>query len=191
MVVHDKGLCRAMRKAFKAGGYQVAGIHVEGGGTGIAICTGHWAVQMERKNMPKEILSQIVMHTGTIPEPGEAMFVRKKDVQTMIYAEAIEPINEMVRLVLEQTEIPAIKYTGMTWKDLEIWQRPGDGTMELMDPEIIDIGLGLIFTGGLWVGDGLYLPGTTSNVFLARAKIDSDETEKLLSILSKGKWVAE
>ena len=83
MLINEGGLIRAIKRAYKAGGYTVLNT-----GNDVAIYTDHWFAMANRALLPRKVLATIVEHMGMIPE---------KDMPTSIIKDT-EP-----QLVLRET----------------------------------------------------------------------------------------
>lgn len=143
MVVNEKALVRGMKDAFKAGGYTVAA----GEDGTLAIYNARWAVQMEEKNIPREVLSLLALHMGYLPKKGDAYKVFKGDkvpvVQNVVHAVAVQPVDSMAAKAAVATAASSalgrseaqIHRTGITFQSYRAWQRPSDMQVVLVDPE--------------------------------------------------------
>ena len=63
MLINEGGLIRAIKRAYKAGGYTVLNT-----GNDVAIYTDHWFAMANRALLPRKVLATIVEHVGMIPE---------------------------------------------------------------------------------------------------------------------------
>lgn len=63
MLINEGGLIRAIKRAYKAGGYTVLNT-----GNDVAIYTDHWFAMANRALLPRKVLATIVEHMGMIPE---------------------------------------------------------------------------------------------------------------------------
>ena len=63
MLINESGLIRAIKRAYKAGGYTVLNT-----GNDVAIYTDHWFAMANRALLPRKVLATIVEHMGMIPE---------------------------------------------------------------------------------------------------------------------------
>lgn len=63
MLINEAGIVRAIKRAYRNGGYVVANL-----GDTIAVYTEHWYIQANRALFPRKALAAIVEHMGTIPE---------------------------------------------------------------------------------------------------------------------------
>ena len=62
MLINEAGVVRAIKRAYKGGGYTV---NVRGGV--MSIYTESWYIQARREIMPRKVLAAIVEHAGMIP----------------------------------------------------------------------------------------------------------------------------
>ena len=72
MLINEGGPIRAIKRAYKAGGYTVLNT-----GNDVAIYTDHWFAMANRALLPRKVLATIVEHLGMIPENGEAVNIEK------------------------------------------------------------------------------------------------------------------
>lgn len=63
MLINEGGLIRAIKRAYKAGGYTVLNT-----GNDVAIYTDRWFAMANRALLPRKVLATIVEHMGMIPE---------------------------------------------------------------------------------------------------------------------------
>lgn len=73
MTVYDNSIIRAMKQAYREGGYDVAAV-----GEYIVIRTNGWGVMINTDDVPNGIKSLIVLHNGAIPEERENPHKRRK-----------------------------------------------------------------------------------------------------------------
>lgn len=67
MLINEGGLIRAIKRAYKAGGYTVLNT-----GNDVAIYTDHWFAMANRALLPRKVLATIVEHMGMIErDPAE------------------------------------------------------------------------------------------------------------------------
>ena len=72
MLINEAGVVRAIKRAYKGGGYTVS---VKGGI--MSIYTPSWYVQARREVMPRKVLAAIVEHAGMIPGENEPTNIMK------------------------------------------------------------------------------------------------------------------
>ncbi len=189
MIIREKGLCRAMKEDYKNSGYVAVGFLDEADEKCIAVlgAAGEWTAQFyERNEEPRKVLALIVEHTGKLPETGEAWRVSKGDTQTMLYSTAMDVLNRVANAVLEDgTE--EIKRTDLTWQGNEIWQRPADKGIAVMDPGHMDI-VAVPREGGKMVAGGILFGDSTSSAFIMRNPI-REENNLMIRCLEKVQWV--
>lgn len=89
MLINETGAVRAMRRAYKGGGYTV---NVQDGI--MAIYTQSWYIQARREVMPRKVLAVIVEHAGMIPGNNEpASIMRDMEPQLVIPETAAAEMN--------------------------------------------------------------------------------------------------
>ena len=89
MTINEAGLTRAVKKAYKEGGYTVS---VRNGI--MSIYTKFWYIHTSREIMPRKVLAAIVEHAGMIPGENEPTHIMKDlDPQLVIPATADEEMN--------------------------------------------------------------------------------------------------
>lgn len=72
MLINEAGVVRAIKRAYKGGGYTV---NSQGGV--MAIYTQSWYIQARREVMPRKVLATIVEHAGMIPGENEPINIMK------------------------------------------------------------------------------------------------------------------
>lgn len=77
MIINEKGLCRAMKAAWKAEGY-----YTTGNAESISIWAEDWFVQFGTREAPKKALALIVEHMGTLPR--EAVLLQKSQPAQLV-----------------------------------------------------------------------------------------------------------
>lgn len=137
-MINEKGLCAAMKAAWRVGGYEVAGYGEEN----ILFINGYgWCVAAPQRQMPRRALALLVEHVGQIPT-AEAFRVHKKEgAQSIIMDMALEPKDGIERLLGEEDAID-IRQTAMMWKGWRVWQKPETQTVLAYDDALTAIGEG-------------------------------------------------
>ena len=82
MLINEAGLIRAIKRAYKAGGYTVAN-H----GDAISIYAQTWYIQINRALVTNKVLATIVEHMGMIPEVDAPTSVMKDQEPQLVLAE--------------------------------------------------------------------------------------------------------
>lgn len=137
-MINERGLCRAMKSAYRSGGYEVAG----GGEENTLYINGYsWYVAAPQKQMPRKMLALLVEHVGCIPT-GEAFRVHKNDgAQAIVLSMALQTQNGWAKL-LDQEDATEIRQTAMTWKGWNVWQKTETGTVLAFDGDLTALGFG-------------------------------------------------
>ena len=81
MIIEEKGLVKAIKIAYRHGGYTV----LNQGGE-VTIYTEGWFVRCLWPKLPRKALATIVEHMGMIPDDGEAVAIEKDDQPQAIMA---------------------------------------------------------------------------------------------------------
>ena len=181
MIFNEKGLIRAMKKAYKDDGYTVAATD-----TGLIITGEMWGVQLNDKAIPNTVKSLIVLHAGKIPEPGNALSVCKGETGTMFYEMAVDRVEKLMELYA-QGKRAAIRPTRLTMDGYRIWQLPDCLRVHLIDPEnqqILDYGDHDAYLVGNTIF-GLTVYGT---VYVCR-EVLPPEDEAVIAHLEQMQWI--
>ena len=81
MIIEEKGLVKAIKIAYRHGGYTVLNQDGE-----VTIYTEGWFVRCLWPKLPRKALATIVEHIGMIPDDGEAVAIEKDDKPQAIMA---------------------------------------------------------------------------------------------------------
>lgn len=118
MIICDSGLAKALKRAYRGGGYTVAR-----DGDHIWLLASNWFVQCRKNDFPRRALGTIVEHIGLVPDKGEAYFAHKEtEPQTSIFAE----IEHEKELWVGGENIEVVGMTHMTFKGARIFQALGN-----------------------------------------------------------------
>lgn len=137
-MIYEKGLCAAMKAAWRSGGYEVAGY---GEGNTLFINGYRWCAAAPQKQMPRKVLALLVEHVGLIPE-GEAYRVHKKEGAQAIMMDMALEVKDGVEKLLSEEDAAEIRQTAMTWKGWRVWQKPETQTVLAYDDALTSIGDG-------------------------------------------------
>ncbi|MEG2176994.1 MAG: hypothetical protein RRY97_08995 [Oscillibacter sp.] len=74
MLINESGLIRAIKRAYKGGGYVVANY-----GDVISIYTDNWYIQVSHALLARKVLATIVEHMGVIPETATPLSILKDE----------------------------------------------------------------------------------------------------------------
>lgn len=89
MLINEAGVVRAIKRAYKGGGYTV---NVQDGI--MSIYTQNWYIQARREVIPRKVLAAIVEHAGMIPGEKEPTNIMKDmEPQLVIPETAAEEMN--------------------------------------------------------------------------------------------------
>lgn len=181
MVINEKALLSRMKEAYKSGGYTVAvrgHLHM--------IQTPTWAVEIESKNLPRDVIGLLAVHMGFLPEPGTAYKITRTksdpQVQSMIFEDAVKPVEN-----LEAVPIAVgMKKTRVTLDGRNVWQRNIGLGVELLAPELEAL---LKKTENVDMAEGAFrCIGEISRVYLMR--VESDPEDAKIRCLSGIRWTA-
>ena len=116
MTIYDKGLIRAMKAAYRDGGYDLAVTE-----NGLLIQTGDWGVLIRKDMVPSSIKSLIVLHSGDIPKMNSAIHVHKAECNDMILETAMGTMDDLDTEYTANGGL-AIKPTRLTLDGKRVWQ---------------------------------------------------------------------
>ena len=121
MIINESGLTRQIKRAYSHGGYTVA--HTE---EGLAVYTDMWFIMCATKIMPRKALAAIVEHTGTLPERGRALVI-KKDVDPQSVDK--ENVENTIQEWISANETKDVTMTLLTYKGLQIFQAEAEDNL--------------------------------------------------------------
>uniref|UniRef100_A0AAU8B725 Uncharacterized protein n=1 Tax=Dulem virus 34 TaxID=3145752 RepID=A0AAU8B725_9CAUD len=119
MLINEGGLVRAVKRAYKNGGYVVIN-H----GNAISIYTENWYIQVNRALLPRKALAAIVEHMGVIPEENvPTSIIKDEDPQLVMQEVAADDMTHWRtgQRGEEVTMVPVIM------QGYQIFQPPGGG----------------------------------------------------------------
>lgn len=134
MVINDKALLARMKEAYNTGGYTVAVNnfrHIIIGGT--------WAVEINSKNMPRDVIGLLAVHMGYLPVSGTACKITKTKggpyVQDMIYEDAMAIVESMKG----HPVAAQITKTTLTLEGCNVWQQNISTAVHLIRPDLEEL----------------------------------------------------
>lgn len=137
MTFNEKGLLKAMKRAYREYGYTVAQTE-----TGLLITAdGAWGVGIPDHLVPNVVKGLIVSHAGKVPGEGQAILVHKDGAANKIYEIAVGRCRD-IKAAWDEDLFAKIGLTRLTIDGMHIWQRTKDMGMELVDPDdmvVLDI----------------------------------------------------
>lgn len=177
MVINEKGLLHAMKRAFKEDGYVIARHNDD-----IVLSTSQWKVVCAAKNFPRKALGMIAEHLGSIPAEGEAFQVKDKETQTKLMEVAMESFRGMTPE--DAAKKSAVAKTQIICGGKFVWQEKVERDVYWVSPANERI----MFYQGRDVyairEDILAVSGNTSTVLIA-ADIPMQEDKRLLDQLAR------
>lgn len=189
MVVNERALVREMKAAYKVAGYGVA---VRSDGTWV-FTAPEWAVVIEGAgNVPREVLSLVVLHMGFLPKHGEAWLVFKTNngpqAQKQVFEVALEPVRKIEEMDAASARDPEWIYPSHIRMGQErLWQNPGNLEVMLVNPRFSSL---MEETQGIHrVGKHICLGGAISWVYVSGS--DNNGKDSQLEHLARMQWVEE
>ena len=119
MLINEAGLIRAIKRAYKAGGYTVAN-H----GDAISIYAQTWYIQINRALVTNKVLATIVEHMGMIPEVDAPTSVMKDQEPQLVLAEVAADDMAHWRSGQRGEEVTMVP---VIMQGYQIFQPPGGG----------------------------------------------------------------
>lgn len=181
MTFCESGLIKAMKRAYKAEGYTVAGTH-----HGLVITGEMWGVSIQEKAIPNKLKSVIVLHAGKLPCIGEAISVMKGETSSVIYDLAVASIDRLDELYrAKQRE--AVCPTRLTMDGYRLWQEPKTLAIIVVDPQyqqILDYG----DRDAYLVGNAIYGETVYGSVYVLRQTVELEDKE-MLAHLEQMQWI--
>lgn len=119
MLINEAGLIRAIKRAYKHGGYTVVN-H----GDAISIYAQTWYIQINRALVTNKVLAAIVEHMGMIPEVGAPTSVMKDEEPQLVLAEVATDDMAHWRSGQRGEEVTMVP---VIMQGYQIFQPPGGG----------------------------------------------------------------
>ena len=138
MIVNEKALVKAIKSSNKNSGYRLV-CYEHDGENWIAIMGAGYLVEMLVDTIPRKVLGILVEHAGKIPELNVAWKVCRWNVQTELFKYALDKVQVLDESVLSTGKFNTIKPTKLMWGELQVWQKPDDLTLLLMNRELVEI----------------------------------------------------
>ena len=154
MLINEGGLIRAIKRAYKAGGYTVLNT-----GNDVAIYTDHWFSMANRALLPRKVLATIVEHMGMIPDTEPVSIVKDGEPQLIMPDVAADEIAHW--RTGERTD--AVTMATVIMQGYQIFQPDGGGAcygvslldLAIMERDMVEHGAAAVIDGDrlLWRGD--------------------------------------
>lgn len=183
MVINEKGLCAAMKDAFKkrSTGYKVAARYDGGVEQEIVLVAPGWTAILNRENAPRKVMGLIVEHLGDLPQVGRAFHVQDEQTQTEIFDMAIPEASELIPGV-------DVRRTNLTWCGYQIWQRTDNLDVFMVSPKVEDLLDNYNMRVRLTEVGQFYAEGVASKLYFEPLQVMQDKMPALHH-LAKMQWV--
>lgn len=189
MIINEKGLLKAMKEAYKGGGYTVAAMQeYETVAEKLVIHTGYFLVSVERKHCPNAILGMIVQHSGLLPRVGEAYRISKGITQTVVFG-TVESLVEDCR-IMREADMGWLLQTKLTMNGWEVWQEVTSLRILLLDPALSGI-VKHNEDGGYAAENTAYFSGDVSEAYIMRRRPEDAAEECAVAHLAAMQWVGK
>lgn len=142
MTIYDKGLIRAMKKAYRDDGYYVAVTD-----NGVLIQSDGWGVEIRAEAVPNSVKSLIVLHNGSLPRLDSAVCVKKGECADAILETVTGTMDDLAK-AYTANGASKIKPTRLTMDGCRVWQ-----TTDLLQIRLVDVDDQQILTGMSWDGN--------------------------------------
>lgn len=156
MLINESGLVRAVKSAYKSGGYTVSN-----NGDTMAIYTENWFVKCKRAMLPRKVLATIVEHMGMIPNDGAPVSIAKDGDPQLIMEDVAA--DGMAHWCAGQHEDNATMVP-VTMQGYQIFQVEGGGAcwgvpfmyLGMMERDVAENSTAAVVDGDrlVWRGDG-------------------------------------
>lgn len=181
MTIYDKGLIRAMKKAYRDGGYDVALTD-----KGILIQTPCWGAEIIAEAVPNSIKSLIVLHCGAMPRFNSAVHAVKGECSDMILEAVAATMDGLAKDYTAKGGL-AIKPTRLTFDGYRVWQMADTLSVRLVDVENQQI-----LAGESWdahLVDGMIYGRNWFGSMYIRTEMAVPEDKVLLNHLAEMQWI--
>ena len=130
-IIQEKGLVRAIKDAYRHGGYNV--LNLDGD---VVIYTEEWCVRCPWNKLPRKALATIVEHLGMIPENGEAVNIEKDGQPQAIMAGVAT--EEAAGWTFSPSAVGA-SYVPVTFRGYQLFQEVNSRQAYGVDPTALAI----------------------------------------------------
>lgn len=180
MTIYDKGLLRAMKQAYRDGGYYVASTE-----NSIIIHTDTWGAEIITGAVPNSIKSLITLHNGGIPRMNTAVHVDKGECGSAFLA-VINVWDDLSKAYASTGGVP-IKPTRLTFDGMRVWQTTTDLKLRLVDVDDQQILAGEKWDASLVSG---YIYGKQwFGAMYVRPQMIMPDDRPLMEHLSQMQWI--
>ena len=181
MTIYDKGLIRAMKKAYKDEGYYVALTD-----NGILIQSNGWGVEITADAVPNSIKSLIVLHNGSLPRRDSAVYVHKNECGEVILETVLATMEDLAKAYTANGG-SGIKPTRLTMDGCRVWQTTDRLQIKLVDVDDQQILAGQSVDAYL-VSGTIYGRNWFGSMYI-RTQMVVPEDRPLLDHLAQMQWI--
>lgn len=183
MVIHDKGLLKAIKAAARGKGYELGIRTLESGEDYFVLHGEGWTVETLRKYIPREVLALIVQHCGFIPEAGTVHKITKHmgaeaELPDEFWAATVATVAGADAWV--NTPNAFAKHTGLVYGGDTTLMKTRGGKLLPVDSTLLDIGSGIL--GMHSDGNILIFQGNVSMVVIGKAELPANRMDYLTRI---------
>jgi len=131
MIINERGLTRALKVAWKRGGYTIVndGYHVQ-------IYTENWYICADWDKFPRKALATIVEHMGTLPTSDDALLILAGDDPQTVMPELV---NGTVAGWLGREDSTQVTFVPVTVRGLQLYQQEKGGNCYGVAPLFLGI----------------------------------------------------
>ena len=181
MTIYDKGLIRAMKKAYRDGGYDVAVTE-----NGVLIQSDGWGVEITAEAVPNSVKSLIVLHNGSLPRMDSAVHVCKEECADAILDIVASTMEDLAK-GYAVTGGSRIKPTRLTMDGCRVWQTTDKLSVRLVDIEDQQILAGMCLEGIL-ISGAIYGRSWFGSMYV-RTQVVPVEDAPLIEHLAQMQWI--
>lgn len=182
MTLYDKGMIRAMKKAYEEDGYYVALTD-----RGVLIQTDFWGAEITYGAVPNSVKSLIVLHNGAMPRMNTAVLVQKKECASAILETVVNTVDDLSKAFSATGGAP-IKPTRLTFDGMRVWQTTNDLRLRLVDVDDQQILAGENLDGMLVCG--YIFSQTWFGCMYVRPQIIDPEDKALMEHMAQMQWIS-
>lgn len=181
MTIYDKGLIRAMKQAYRDGGYDVAVTD-----NGVLIQTDCWGVEIMAEAVPNSVKSLIVLHNGSMPRMNSAVHAVRGECGEELVEMVVSTMDDLAKAYTE-TGGHTIKPTRLTFDGQRVWQ-----TADALKVRLVNVDDQQILAGEKWdacLVNGVIYGRNWFGQMYVRTRPAMEEDVPLLNHLAEMQWI--
>lgn len=189
MLIHEKGMVAAMKKAAGASGQ---GLHVaawkEDGRLWVFLYTNFWCAASAWEKLPRKVKGLLAEYMGELPGAGDAVEITKKNgVQSEVHTFAERTIAGYRGAMSSEDKVKA-KATPLTESEMYTLWQTAKGEIIPMPQPIEQVAL--LPSGAYYVSEGnvMYTIDDDSQIFL-KPTVPTGQRAENMKHLGKVRWV--